>query len=38
MIFTHFKDNIFKQAWAQIFFTLKWFPLFLSNMNNSIYY
>ena len=31
----HFVDNIFKSF---LFFTVKWFQVFLSNTNNSIYY
>ena len=36
---TGFVYNIFKTARAHFFLhTVKWFHLFLSNMNNSIYY
>ena len=34
---TYFR-YIFKWAWAHFFHTVKWFHLFLSNTNNSIYY
>ena len=33
---THFVDNIFKWVWAHFLHTVKWFHLFVSNMNNSI--
>ena len=37
-LWTHFVDNIFKQAWAHFLYTVKWFQVFLSNMSISIYY
>ena len=36
--FVNIFDNIFKQAEANFLHTVKWFQVFLSNMNNSIYY
>ena len=34
----HFVNNIFKQVWAHFFHTVKYFHLFLSITNSSIYY
>ena len=34
----HFVNKIFKRACVHFLHTVKWFHLFLSNMNNSIYY
>ena len=39
MISKRFENNIFKRAEAHFFLhAVKWFHLFLSNTNNSVYY
>ena len=38
MISKHILGDIFKRVWVNFFYIVKWFHLFLSNANNSIYY
>ena len=33
----HFVDDIFEQDWAHFLCPVKWFRVFLSNTNNSLY-